>query len=208
MPITTKQISICFNTKNQYVEQSGVKDIGQAYIQIPFPVKTVTIKEMTSDIASDNEYFSLINSDLLGGDSCLGILYLGFTSLIKDYNGARNNKFIFNEPKIINGNYNFFLRNSQLRPFVQLTFPTFTGDVPDTTDVLTVSAGTVPSTLFVPIGRLTPTVPENPSLFITAQLTATTFRLNRTVSPAFVATVFTYEPLSGCIQVVMEFSSE
>ena len=145
MPITTKQISICFNTKNQYVEQSGVKDIGQAYIQIPFPVKTVTIKEMTSDIASDNEYFSLINSDLLGGDSCLGILYLGFTSLIKDYNGARNNKFIFNEPKIINGNYNFFLRNSHLRPFVQLTFPTFTGDVPDTTDVLTVSAGTVQS---------------------------------------------------------------
>lgn len=208
MPICTKQISICFNTKNQYVEQSGVKDIGQAYIQIPHPVKTVTIKEMTSDLASDNEYYSLMNSDLLGGDSCLGILYLGFTSLIKDYNGTRNNKFVFNESKIINGNYNFFLRNSQLNPFSQFTFPTFTGDVVDTTSLLTVSAGTVPSTLFVPLATSGPFALISPSLFIIAQLSATTFRLNRTVTPAYVAQVFSYEPLSGCIQVVMEFSSE
>jgi hypothetical protein len=208
MPICTKQISICFNTKNQYVEQSNIKDIGQAYIQIPFPVKTVIVKEMTSDLSSDNEYYSLMNSDLLGGDSCLGILYLGFTSLIKDFNGTRNNKFVFNESKIINGNYNFFLRNSQLNHFSQFTFPTFTGDVADTTSLLTVSAGTVPSTLFVPLGTGVPSVVISPPLFIIQQLTATTYRLNRTITPAYVARVFTYEPLSGCIQVVMEFSSD
>ena len=206
MPITTKQISICFNTLNQYVDNTSVKDIGSAFIQIPFPVKTVTIKEMTSDIASDNEYYSLLNSDLLGGDSCLGILYLGYTSLIKDYNGTRNNRFIFDQHKIINGIYNFYLRNSQLRSFVQFTLPTLTGDVADTTSLLTVTAGTVPSVLFVPLGI--GGVVISPQLYIIAQISTTTYRLNRTVTPAYVAQAFTYEPLSGCIQVVMEFSSE
>ena len=119
----------------------------------------------------------------------------------------KNNKFIFEQPKIINGNYNFFLRNSQLQPFNQLD-TSFTGDVPDNSDVLTITAGTIPSVPIVFLGTGTPTVNITPPLFITERLSATTYKLNRTITPAYAANVFTYKALSGCIQCVMEFSSE
>jgi hypothetical protein len=205
MPITTKQISICFNTANQYVDTTNVRDIGSAYIQIPFPVKTIIIKEIASDISSDSEYYSLINNDLLGGDSCLGILYIGQTSLIKDYALVKNNRFVFNESKIINGIYNFFLRNSQLRPFAQVD-GAFQGDVPAAGSILTISSGLPPSVFNVPLSTGGSLI--SPALYITSQLTSTTYQLNRTVAAGYVATVFSYPSLTGCIQCVMEFSSE
>ena len=205
MPITTKQISICFNTLNQYVDTTNVKDVGSAYIQIPFPVKQIIIKEIASDISSDSEYYSLLNSDLLGADSCLGILYIGQTSLIKDYALVKNNRFIFNESKIINGTYNFFLRNSQLQPFRQPD-GAFQGDVGVGGSILTITSGLPPSVFNVPLSTGGALI--TPSLFITSQLTSTTYQLNRTVAAGYTATVFSYSSLTGCIQCVMEFSSD
>lgn len=205
MPITTKQISICFNTTNQYVDTTNVRDTGSAYIQIPFPVKQITVKEIASDISSDSEYYSLINNDLLGGDSCLGILYIGQTSLIKDYALVKNNRFVFNETTIINGTYNFFLRNSQLKPFAQPD-GSFQGDVAVGGSILTISSGLPPSVFNVPLSTAGSLIVA--SLFITSQLTSTTYQLNRTVAAGYTATVFSYPSLTGCIQCVMEFSSE
>jgi hypothetical protein len=204
--IITKQISICFNTSNQYVNTIGKKDVGDAFIQVPFPVRRITIKEVASDFGAQKEYHSLINNDLFGGDACLGIVYIG-SSLLDEQILTKNNIFVFNEPKIINGTYSFRLRNSQLSPYNTIDNQ-FTGDVADTTSTLTISAGNPPPVLNIKLGTGLPTSEIVPALSITAQLTATTFSLNRTVTPAYVAQVFTYPALSGCIQVVMEFSSE
>lgn len=207
MVILTKQISICFNSSNQYVDATGGGQTGMAYIQVPFPVKSITIKEIASDFGSDSEYFSLINSDLLGNDSCLGIIYMGNTSLIKDYSVLKNNRFSFQDSKSVMGMYHFQLRNSQLNNFTQPNI-TVTGEVVNNTSLLVVSAGTPPpvSGILLSTGGVLIT----PALWVTSQsATAGTYNLNRVVTPAYIAgTVFSYPALSGAIQVVIEFNSE
>lgn len=207
MVILTKQISICFNSQNQYVDSTGSGQTGLAYIQVPFTVKSITIKEIASDFGSDSEYFSLINSDLLGNDSCLGIIYMGNTSLIKDYSVLKNNRFSFQDPKSVMGTYTFQLRNSQLTNFNQPAI-TVTGEVVNNTDLLVVSAGTPPPVSGIPLSTAGALI--TPALWVTSQsATAGTFTLNRKVTPAYAAgTVFSYPALSGAIQVVMEFNSE
>ena len=203
--IITKQVSICFNTLNQYVNANS-SQIGLSFIQVPFPVKQIIIREIAGDMSSDSEYYALMNSDLLGGDSCLGLIFMGQSALIKDYTVVKNNIFTFDHPKIVNGVYNFFLRDSQLSPFRQLDV-SFTGDVVINTDLLTVTAGSVPSVFNVNLGTGSPSVQITPPLSILFQVSATTYRLSRTVTPAYIAQVFTYPALTGAIQVIMEFSS-
>lgn len=207
MVILTKQISICFNSQNQYVDATGQLQTGLAYIQVPFPVKSITIKEIASDFGSDSEYFSLINSDLLGNDSCLGILYMGNSALIKDYSVLKNNRFSFQDPKVVMGTYNFQLRNSQLTNFSQPNI-TVTGEVVNNTSLLVVSAGTPPPVSGIPLSTAGSLITT--PLWVTGQSsTAGTYNLNRLVTPAYAAgTVFSYPALSGAIQVVMEFNSE
>jgi len=204
--IITKQISICFNTSNQYVNTIGKKDIGEAWIQVPFPVKKITIKEMASDFGAQKEYYALINTDIFGGDACLGLTYIG-SGLLDEQILTKNNIFVFNEPKIVNGSYQFRLRDSQLNPYKTIDNQ-FTADVIDTSSVLSITSGNPTPVFNVNLGTFIPTVEISPALSITSQLTATTFQLNRTVTPAYVAQIFTYPALSGCIQVLMEFSSE
>ena len=206
MVILTKQISICFNSSNQYVDATGGGQTGMAYIQVPFPVKSITIKEIASDFGSDSEYFSLINSDLLGNDSCLGLIYMGNTSLINDYSVLKNNRFSFQEHKSVMGMYHFQLRNSQLNNFNQPNL-TVTGEVVNNTDLLVVSAGTPPPVSGIPLS--TGGVLIATPLWVTGISSTGVYTLNRKVTPAYAAgTVFSYPALSGAIQVVMEFNSE